>query len=474
MLPLHTIALAVSQAIGSRVVVDGVEIKPDTAEQVLNGIEYAEGWVSVFEGLDVTKPQSIAAFAVDISRAFIEENTKRQVANVYKDMTNRGFMVTTSGLEWVIKTAIENMPETEDDKVDVIREYGDELLMSMDINGEPLYYVAPKQDPSEMQVTFIPVSAYSDDEKAGERFRVAIRDAIWSRDDMLLMDHSADGPHTSKVKFDKKPYRGEKLDYIDVWKKEVEQGGSRTVLIQGVPGTGKTTFACHVKREMSERTLMVSHSMLRRMDQPTWQTALHWLEPDMVFVDDLDRVSEKLSEHLYLFEDSHYSVPITLVTSNNFLALPSAARRCGRIDQILAMNAPTEEVIRSEIVQYAVEEGLLDSLEDADEIPEDAMDFLVSVHREYAGAGTREMVFRMSVHGVDYRPTFDDITFQKVTKNMDSSIFEQREDYEGGSSYASTRSLRGGQVSSDSERRLESMRERRKRRAKDLLSKSKP
>lgn len=477
MLPLHTIALAVSQAVGSRFVVDGMEIKPESAQKVLDGIEYAEGWISLFDGLDVTKPQSIASFAVDMSRAFVEENTKRQVANVYKDMKNRGYMVTTAGLDWVIHTAIENMPETEDDKVDVIREYGDELLMAMDINGQSLYYTAPKQDPSSMQVTFVPISAYSDDHEGGEKFRVAIRDAIWSRDNMLLLDSSPDGPQTSKVKFKKKPYRGDKLKYIEDWKSEISNGGSRTILIQGVPGTGKTTFACHVKREMSERTLMVSHHMVRRMDQATWQTALHWLEPDMVFVDDIDRVSEKLSEHLYLFEDSHYTVPITLVTSNNFLALPSAARRCGRIDQILAMNAPTEDVIRSEIHQYAVEEGLIGSLENADSIPEDSMQFLITVHREYAGAGTREMVFRMSVHGFDYRPSRDDITFEKVTENMDASIFEGVEDYKGGSlgarlNESSEKYAHCGE--SNNLQLLESLRQRRKNKAKDLLNKSKP
>ena len=131
---------------------------------------------------------------------------------------------------------------------------------------------------------------------------------------------------------------------------------------------------------------------------------LEALRPEMIIVDDIDRVGEvALTGKLPLFEERHCEVPLVLFTSNDHTRLPAALRRPGRIDQIIEVDEPDDgtryAVLREKIAELGVEP------------PEEAM----VCHRDVADGLLHghvvEWVRRCDVLGWSTDPIPGDITF---------------------------------------------------------------
>lgn len=204
---------------------------------------------------------------------------------------------------------------------------------------------------------------------------------------------------------------GEKL--INRWKNAFEQGIRRFVILHGPPGTGKTTLARYLGVEIEAKVLYVPiQTIIDANSVKYFIDALEMIQPDVVVIDDIDRMSNKLERLLSLFEETENKVPLLLATTNHLNRLPDAIKRPGRFDEIWEIAPPPPEVA-GRVIQY------LASLEDVT-LTEAQVEFITSLggEKNLSGAHIREIIRRTRIEGLGDDWTeidFDrrDLTFTK-------------------------------------------------------------
>jgi ATP-dependent 26S proteasome regulatory subunit len=180
------------------------------------------------------------------------------------------------------------------------------------------------------------------------------------------------------------------------------QGLRRNILFQGKPGTGKSTLCREAARRLSSRTLILTSEYLSNVAASEWKMLLQMLDPEMVIVDDIDRISYNLESKLSLFEEGHCDVPYILMTSNDHETLPQALRRPGRIDMIFKLDDPEPWVLDEVIRGLAEREGV--------EIPTEHLEHLRKIAQETSTAHVVEVFRRAKVQGWGYELN-GDITY---------------------------------------------------------------
>jgi SpoVK/Ycf46/Vps4 family AAA+-type ATPase len=211
--------------------------------------------------------------------------------------------------------------------------------------------------------------------------------------------------------FPDRPYRGNALEYIDTWKKYMEKGVRRCICLQGKPGTGKSTLTRTAATLINKRTVKVTSTAFRRMHFAHWKTMIALLSPDLLILDDIDRIPD-LEEYLDRFEDAYYTVPLTLFTSNDLDEVPEAFLRPGRIDQVLELDDPSPDVRLEVLQEFSLAEG-------AGVIPVWKIPFVEALYEKYTGAFAVEYLRRVAVEGWEYRLPKNDITFKELVGKED-------------------------------------------------------
>lgn len=199
-----------------------------------------------------------------------------------------------------------------------------------------------------------------------QAFRQGVAQLFWKERPAVLID-AVEHDHQSCQAVDLSPhdYYGPLTECIEHWQTFADQGYRRNILLQGPPGCGKSTFCMHAARQLSERTLMLTPEYCGSLRCGTWKNIIQYLDPQMVIIDDVDRVSDhSLETNLRLFEEGFCEVPFVFFTTNDHHKLPRPMRRPGRIDQIIEVEPPTQELRWQLIDEMASREGL-------DQIPDD-------------------------------------------------------------------------------------------------------
>ncbi len=132
---------------------------------------------------------------------------------------------------------------------------------------------------------------------------------------------------------------------------------SRSILIQGPPGSGKSSTARWLAREFDSNSLAVE--MTETIGTESLETILRAMKPEILILDDLDRISLG-SRMLSFLETANKNCKFVIMTTNCKDAMMGAALRPGRIDDIINLNRLDRQTI---LDMVGNDEQLVDVLE---------------------------------------------------------------------------------------------------------------
>jgi hypothetical protein len=119
----------------------------------------------------------------------------------------------------------------------------------------------------------------------------------------------------------------------------LDAGLPRTILLAGLPGTGKSTFARSVCSQFCERKLLIKPQFL---GDDFVEDSVRLLRPDVILMDDVDRSDESL-RFLQFLESFESRPKLMFLTVNSIHKMDGAILRPGRVDEVHVMQMPSAE-----------------------------------------------------------------------------------------------------------------------------------
>jgi SpoVK/Ycf46/Vps4 family AAA+-type ATPase len=372
-------------AVTRRLVEGDVEIDEETRQRVQRARAWLERASDVTEGFSVEDPGSWAKTAGRVMDEAFDTHGVPEDAAGWRKMFGFTRKVAAPGVlarrvRACEKVTVERVYERDGEVIEVLTTPdGIEVALVM----------AQKSQ-------LIPKGMYFRRDADAKTVRQELAAAFWSGVSAFRAETTNSNMAFREVSFEDYEFIGEKRELIDQWRAFLEAGESRNVLLQGQPGTGKTTLCAHAARELSERTLVLAGRVLDAMEPAEWRKTMAALAPEVVIIDDVDRTSEgdvhaAGGRHLRVMTEMREQVPLLLMTSNDHSQLPAAVRRPGRIDRIVSFDRPTREVRRRAVRELADRQSL--------EVPEEHLGWLVDLLNEHGGAHVEEALVRASVLG---------------------------------------------------------------------------
>lgn len=406
------LSVILGQIVTSKAIVDKIRLPSKYYNSVDQGLRELETWSNTFKGLEVDKPQTWVQTGLRVMRRISEpeqEIKKPTKSLIFRFAEKMGFV----RLDNLNSIRFYNDFIRRYYKISEIAIEGEQgVLRRIELEGcddDFYFYELTESESSEVDIDAVPFLPDFEDHR--ER-RLAINEVIasmyWRDRQIIKLDLRNDIIEYAEFRPPTREYEGvltRLYDDLELCKSKTIR---RSILFQGPPGTGKSTLAFNLSKRLSDRTIVITHRFLQWVNNAQWEYVLSLLQPDMIVVDDIDRVADDLKRKLYIFEDHYCHVPLILMTSNNYDWLPDAFKRPGRIDEIIEMHTPSKK-IRYEVIQaIARQEGV--------KVPEERMPVLDEIHADYPGAYIVELLRRVKAYGWDYQiPTYD-LTFSKLNE----------------------------------------------------------
>ena len=157
----------------------------------------------------------------------------------------------------------------------------------------------------------------------------------------------------------------DEIDFIsgeDIWndiksiatrcKAFMDKKYSRSMLFYGPPGTGKSTMARAIAKELDLPVLIVDYTAITRMADMTFSSIIDLLNPGIIILNDIDRVSDhQLLLQALEFDKTKDNARLICLTVNDINQIDPALLRPGRINEVKEIPEPSKQS-RASIFDY--------------------------------------------------------------------------------------------------------------------------
>lgn len=135
--------------------------------------------------------------------------------------------------------------------------------------------------------------------------------------------------------------------------KFIGKNENRSYLLEGPPGSGKSTAIRHLLKELDLRSLRINFDDAN--DGNRWDgsrtafnttSLIEMMEPDFLIIDDFERNYMDERELLHLMEVANKHCRVVLATVNNKSALSGAMTRVGRFDDHILIDKIPLEIVK--------------------------------------------------------------------------------------------------------------------------------
>lgn len=124
-----------------------------------------------------------------------------------------------------------------------------------------------------------------------------------------------------------------------------EAGFSRSIMLNGEPGSGKTSAMNYVAANFGGKVIRFSLNQIKSGVDTT--SGIELLQPSTVLIDDFDRLTSGHDSMLESIEKLSARVKLIMVSTNSLKEMPKAIMRPGRFDEILQIDGLDEGLTRS-------------------------------------------------------------------------------------------------------------------------------
>jgi len=156
-------------------------------------------------------------------------------------------------------------------------------------------------------------------------------------------------------------------------RRSLDRGISRSFLLKGPPGTGKTSLALKIARTYFKRTVKLDPHVTRSFESGELEFFVSQLKPEVIIFEDFDRAFNFADVALSMLENLKKKFPELVIfgTVNDISKLDPALLRPGRFDKIMDIGFPDghdrKKILRLYFDKYGVEisDPVIDVISDA-------------------------------------------------------------------------------------------------------------
>lgn len=179
-----------------------------------------------------------------------------------------------------------------------------------------------------------------------------LQEACWLQLDSKNLEITEEGIQAEDSVPNEELYVTEKMrETYDLLMSFVKDGTMRSYLLEGPPGTGKTSLIRFLVKETGFRTLRVGlgqfNTRSMRSVSTSLQTLIEFVKPDMVIIDDIDLLSANTNKELLrTLEWCRSKIKVFIASANNRKRMTPALYRAGRFDDTIEISELDIEVVR--------------------------------------------------------------------------------------------------------------------------------